>query len=282
MNKEMAWLLGYLLSDGAITRPPYRSKGDETHLHFICKYDDRELMYKVKDILKTRAIVHNYPDYKSPQSKIRIYDRRDIIDKYSDIKTSIPVDDIKGYERHFIRGCFDGDGTLSYRVNRKTFRIGFIDEYQNITQWVCDTLCKRLGLPQKTCRWVPQNNVYEALWEGKVANIIAWWLYHGDIDNCCLERKKKIYIDKVLNGNVFRNDDEEALYAANAYIDSDGEIKFRLPSTQTLKWAKIMKQVLSFNVVPVFHNKGKRKYYQLYVPSSLIRETCSSKELLKA
>ena len=46
----------------------------------------------------------------------------------------MPVEKIAGYERHFIRGCFDGDGTLSWRKNRNTFRIGFIDQEENITQ----------------------------------------------------------------------------------------------------------------------------------------------------
>ena len=266
MNKAFAWFLGYLLSDGAITHPAYRGKGDETHMQFICKYDDRELMHKVKDILHTKAIVHDYPQYKSPQSKIRVYDRRDVIDRYADIKEKVPAEDIFGFERHFIRGCFDGDGTLSYRVNRGTFRIGFIDEKKEITDWICNTICNNLGLPSKNIRWVPQNHVYEVLWEGKIANIIAWWLYHGDIDICCLSRKKEIYKHRVLEDHLFQNEWQEMLCAANAYVNEDGNIGFCFPSTQTLRWCKILQTILPVHTVPVFHNKGKRKYYQLYIP----------------
>lgn len=275
MDKNLAWLLGYLLSDGCINRPSYRKKGNETHLEFICKYSDREILYKVKAILNTKAKVNDYPEYQSPQSKIRIYDRKDIIEKYPDIKSEIPKD-IKGFERHFIRGLFDGDGTLNTRKNRGTFRIGFIDEKENITQWVSDTITSTLKLDYKKCRWVPQNNVYEVLWEGNIANLIAFWLYHGDIENCCLQRKLEKYKSDVLNNKTFDSLDEEMLYAAKAYINQDNEIAFNVPRLQTLKWCHRVQNLLSYNTTPVFHNKGRRKYYHLHIPQKIVTNTQSA------
>ena len=55
MDKNLAWLLGYLLSDGSIATLKYRKKGDETHLSFICKYSDRDILEKVK----IAAIINN-------------------------------------------------------------------------------------------------------------------------------------------------------------------------------------------------------------------------------
>lgn len=266
MNKELAWFLGYLLSDGSIVRPKYRKKGDETHLSFICKYDDREILHKVKNVLKTKAKVHDYENYKSPNSKLRVYDRKDIIKKFSNIKEKVPSLEIKDFERHFIRGCVDGDGTLCYRKNRKSFRIGFIDEVEEITQWVSDIICKKLSLPYKKVKFVPQNNVYSIEWEGNIAKLIAWWLYHGDIENICLERKLNKYKEYVCDNKEFKNINDEILNASNAYIDDNNEIAFITPSCQTLDWCKRLQKLLSFNTVPVFHNKGKRKYYHLYIP----------------
>lgn len=265
MNSEKAWVLGYLLSDGCINRPTYRKKGDETHLTFICKYSDREILTKVKRILKTRSIIHDYPNYTSPQSKIEIYDRKDIIEKYNDIKERIPEKSIVGYERDFIRGLIDGDGTLSYRVNRKIFRIGYINEHKHIVQWVADTISKALLVPQRTARWVPQNNIWEILWEGNVARLIAYWLYHGNTSSCCLERKRKKYVDIVLNG-ISLTDNIDLIRAVKGTLDEKGEIAFRLPSTQSLVWCKRVQSLLSFNTVPLFHNKGRKKYYKLYIP----------------
>lgn len=266
MNEEKAWMLGYLLSDGSIVHPKYRKKGDETHLEFICKYDDREVMYKLKAALNTAAKVQEYPNYKSPQAKLRSYDCKDIVEEYSDIKERVPVNQIKGYERHFIRGLIDGDGTLSYRADRKSFRIGFIDQVQGITQWVSDTICNTLSLPIKLARWSPQNNVWELMWEGNMARLIAWWLYHGNIQHCSLQRKFNKYIAVVLDNRSFTTIDDELLAAVNAYYDNNGEIAFITPGSQTLDWCKRLQKLLSFNTVPVFHNKGKRKYYHLYIP----------------
>lgn len=268
MNKEKAWMLGYLLSDGSIVRPLYRGKGDETHLEFICKYNDKEVMYKLKTVLQTSARVQEYPNYKSPQAKLRPYDCRDIIDEYSDIKQRVPAEKIQGYERHFIRGLIDGDGTLSYRESRKSFRLGFIDQVQGITQWVADTICNTLELPAKQTRWSEQNNVWEIMWEGNIARLIAWWLYHGDIQHCSLQRKLNKYQTIVLNDQSFTDKNNELLQSVNAYYDDTGEIAFITPGNQTLAWCQRLQKLLTFNTVPVFHNKGKRKYYHLYIPAA--------------
>ena len=196
--------------------------------------------------------------------------------KYTKIKSEVPIEDIKGFERHFIRGLFDGDGTLSTRKNRGTFRIGFIDEKENITQWVSDTITSTLKLDYKKCRWVPQNNVYEVLWEGNIANLIAFWLYHGDIENCCLRRKLEKYKSDVLNNKTFDSLDEEMLYAAKAYMNQENEIAFNVPGLQTLKWCHRVQNLLSYNTTPVFHNKGRRKYYHLHIPQKIVTNTQSA------
>lgn len=265
MNKQIAWILGMLLSDDNIVRPTYRKNGNEPHLSFICKHSDTEVLYKIKNILKTSANVRSYPEYKSPYSIITIYDKDDLINKYNPIKTQIP-NDIKGFERHFIRGLFDRNGTLSKRKNRNSFRIGFINEFEHITEWVSKTICNMLNLPKKNVRYIIQNNVYEILWEGNIAKLIAFWLYSGDISDCSLKRKYDKYHADVLNNQYFKEIDKELLYAVNAYIDDNNEIAFNIPGLQTLEWCKRVQKLLSFNTVPVFHNKGKRKYYHLYIP----------------
>lgn len=263
MNKEEAWVLGYLLSDGCLnpsSRNPY--------LSFICQYNDREIMYKVKNILQTSAQVREYPHYKSPQARLAVYDRKDIVIDYNNIKEQIPVANICGYERHFIRGLIDGDGTLSYRESRKSFRLGFVDQVQSITQWVADTICNELMLPLKHARWSQQNNLWELMWEGNVARLIAWWLYHGTVQHCSLQRKLDKYRTVVLNNQSFTDRNDELLQSVNAYYDNNGEIAFITPGNQTLAWCQRLQRLLTFNTAPVFHNKGKRKYYHLYIPAT--------------
>lgn len=251
------------MSDGSIVRPKYRKKGDETHLSFITKYEDREILHKVKKILNTKAIVHDYPNYKSPNSKLRVYDCKDVINQYSDIKNNVPKD-IIGFERHYIRGAIDGDGTLSIRKRNNTFRIGFISESENIISWIVNHLIDALHLPEKKYRWVPQSNVFEILWEGTIAKYIAWYLYSGNIENIVLKRKHDKYKKEVI-ANTTKNKIEELFISCNAYIDDNLEIVFNSPSYTSLDWAKRFQKQLPFKTTPVCHNKGKTKYYRLYI-----------------
>ena len=265
MNKQTAWVLGMLLSGSNIVKTIYRRKSNETHLSFIYEYPDTEVLFKIKKILKTSANIRSYSNHKSPLSVITIYDRNDIINEYASIKTKIPKN-IKGFEKHFIRGLFDGNGILSKRKNRNLFRIGFINEFKHITEWVSKTICNALKLPLKNVRYVSQSHVYEILWEGNIAKLIAFWLYSGDIKDCSLNRKRNKYYNDVLDNKYFKELDQELLCVVNAYINNDNEIAFNVPGLQTLEWCKRVQNLLSFNTVPVFHNKGKRKYYHLYIP----------------
>ena len=267
MTKEFAWLLGYLLSDGHLAKNKDGSLNGT--LSFICKYDDREILYKVKEILKSHNKVGEYPHYKSPSAQLKISDCKKIAETYPDIKTVIPAEDIKGYERHFIRGLVDGDGTLcmKYRNGTRHCRFAFIDEYPQIVQWVVDTMYKKLDIPLKAIRYVPQSHVWEVQREGTLARVIAWWLYHGDIENCCLERKRQKYLQEVADGKYFKTEDEALLYAAKAYIQ-DNSIHMNKPSMNTLTWCHILQKGLSFNTAPVFHNPGKRKYYLLHISAN--------------
>ena len=263
MNKEFAWFLGYLLSDGSIKD---KSSGN---INFICKDTDAEILEKVKSIIGTKCKIHIYSDYKSPQARLRVSDRKDIPQAYPDIKTKIPEEDIKGYERHFIRGLIDGDGTLSVR-NRKygAFRLGFIDEYEQITKWVTEFLVKKLGLPEKRYRYVPQNHVWEVVWEGTMAQLIAWYLYHGDIEHCCLKRKHEKYKSAILHNKEFNSIYDEMIYAVKAE-KNDSWINFKQYSSNSLKWCHLVQKILPYNTTPVFKNPGRRKYYNLWIPKNI-------------
>ena len=74
MTKDFAWFLGWLFTDGHIPR-----KGSSGYitglLSFNCQYLDTEVLYKIKNILDSSANVREYPNYKSPQSQLRIYNK---------------------------------------------------------------------------------------------------------------------------------------------------------------------------------------------------------------
>lgn len=251
MNTEFAWFLGLLASDGSIIRPTYRKKGDETHLAFCMHCKDSEVLRKVKTILNTRGKVRLYPDYKSPQSVLHIYDRKDIVRDYSDIKEKIP--DVTGYERHFIRGLVDGDGCLYRMKNTTRYTVTFINREKNITDWVAETLSAKLDIPLVRSRFVHQSNIFETRWNGKISRFVAWYLYHGDIGHCVLERKL----------NKWKTD-----FNGMGLSLIDASISMNTSSKKTLEWChRIQKQAKDLGLVttPVPRGKGKTKYYELHV-----------------
>lgn len=266
MTKEFAWFLGFLLTDGCINKPAYRNKGDETHIEFCIHIKDEEALHKIKNIVQTRANIRTYPNYQSPQAKLCIYDRKDIITKYENIKTVIPSD-ITGYERHFIRGLIDGDGCLYKRKNRNEFVVNFIDEYYDIVEWVNTTISLLLGVNKKLITRKECDHVYTMTYSSKEARLVAWWLYHGDIDHCCLSRKLDYYKEHVLNYNIFNNQDDELIYAIQGSITNDSIIPNAMAS-KTLYWCHILQSLLSIKCNPICTNKGKTKYYYLHIPKA--------------
>ena len=269
MDKNFSWFLGMLTTDGSIIRPSYRNKGDESHLSFCMKHNDNEVLYKIKNILGTCASVKLYPNYVSPQCQINIYDRKDIVEKYLDIKNVVPPDIIP---RHYIRGLVDGDGCLNYRFDRRSFRINIVNQSYNILKYASDKISSILFLDNKLPKWKKQDNLYIIEWEGKVARLISWWLYHGDIQQCVLRRKLNYYIDFVLCGKENLGCPDEVLMAIGdrgQYLinkRSNGIlISMNTDSVNSLIWAKRMSKIIKRST-PIPVNKGKIKYYSLYIP----------------
>lgn len=264
MNSHFAWFLGTLVSDGSIVRPIYRGKGDETHIAYCMHINDVDILEKIKRIVKTKSKILLYPHYQSPQCKIYIHDKKDIIAKYNSIKTSIP-DDIAGFERHFLRGICDGDGCLSYRKNRNSFRINLINQNKDIINWCSKVISEQLLIEYKEPKFKSRDNIYIVEWEGRIGKLIIWWLYHGDIQNMVLARKHNFYVEKILSKQIFSNPIEEFLYAVGA-TQEPGKILPNIDAGNTLKWCHIIQKQLPYTTTPIFSNKGQSKYYYLHVP----------------
>lgn len=269
MNNSMSWLLGFLTTDGYFCYPKYRKKGDERHFGFCIHYKDAEVLYKIKDILQTKANVRVYPDYKSPQASMAIYDRKDIIDLYHNIKNSIPQGIVV---KHYLRGLIDGDGCLNYRSNRKSVRINLTNASYNVVNFFAKIVSDKFDIPYKTPIFKTCDNLYIIEWEGKIAKLIAWWLYHGNISECVLKRKLDYYVNFVLCDHSAHNRNDELLVA----IGNDGEYKLHkhndgiavsllTDSSKSLEWAKRISKLIPHST-PIPVNAGQNKYYSLYIP----------------
>ena len=265
MNNEFAWFLGTLISDGSIVRPTRVNRGDERHISYCLHYKDYNMLVKIAKILNTRALVRKYPQYQSPQCQLNVYDRKDIIEKYDDIKESVPKN-VDGYERHLIRGIVDGDGCLSYRENRKSFRFNIINQNRQIIEWCSHAISRNLNIAYKEPKYKEKDHIYIIEWEGRIARLIIWWLYHGNIDNMVLDRKHLFYKEQILKNRKFLSKEEEFIFAIGA-VKEKGKILPCIQAQSTLEWCHIIQKQLSYKTQPIFSNKGQTKYYYLYIPN---------------
>jgi len=134
MNKQKAWLLGWLVSDGYV-----RKEGNE--LAFTAPH---EVILKIKKIIGTKNKVRRWENY----SRFSISDKklkREIINLGYFPKKQFPSIPIPVYS-HFIRGFFEGDGCVyqtkvrnkvgkKYYTTRANFVSGskdILDRIQNI------------------------------------------------------------------------------------------------------------------------------------------------------
>lgn len=275
-NKEFSWFLGWLFTDGSIVNPSYRFKGDESHISFCLQYSDNEVLHKIKNILQTKAKVRLYPNYKSPQCQINIYDRKDIIFQYYNIKNEYPSDVL---DRHYIRGAFDGDGTLYYRENRNSFSIKLYNTNIEMLEKISKILSNKLFIDYKAPKcYRTDSPVYLLEWEGKIARYIAWYLYHGDIENCVLERKYNYYKKYILFNQQPESKAEELFialgYQGQYFINRKNNgivIHMNCKSKDSLIWSKRLQNIIK-NSTPIPISKGQTKYYALYIPTTNMQD----------
>lgn len=264
-----SWFLGFLAFDGSFVYPTYRKKGNESCISFCIHYNDRFVLHKIKSILNTQAKVRNYPEYESPQSQLVIYDRDDIMLRYRNIKTEIPDDIIP---RHYIRGLIDGDGCLNYRKKRQTFRINLVNGNFLFPDYVSKVVSSLFMTPYKVPRFKSSDNTFKIEWEGKIARLVAWWLYQGDIKDCVLDRKLKLYQQYVLHDKPTDSNADELFIALSHngqyFLNRKNKgivIHMHTTHQDSLLWAKRIRKIIPCSV-PIPITKGKTKYYVSYIP----------------
>ena len=96
----------------------------------------------------------------------------------------------RNYISHFIRGYFDGDGSLHYLNGTNNFRISFLG-----TKEFLEEIKKELVIPQISISKTP-NNVYSLQIAGrKQVERILNYLYQGSEEKDRLDRKYQKYLE---------------------------------------------------------------------------------------
>jgi hypothetical protein len=194
----MAWVLGIVCSDGNLTKEIPLLKLDQK---------EPQLLNKIKRLMKCNAKLY-YQQKTAYKSGIagEIYHLRIFNQKiYDDLirlgltpdksmKVGFPVIPSQ-YVRHFIRGCWDGDGSVFIENQSGYIRASYISGSINFIKGMLNEL-ERAGLPKRTIHKTRSKTPsYYFRFNGEQCEKLYHFLYDDVTAEQYLERKYKVFKD---------------------------------------------------------------------------------------
>ena len=203
-NEWKAYWLGFLYADGCVTLKTYNRGKTKNSLALTLCREDKEHLEKFKDSLQTDNLIKDREVYlkqteKEYKSSSIIITNRKIVEDLIELdcvpnKTYIlkfPKNNIfpKKYMRDFIRGFFDGDGSVSINLEKRSVRCSFTGMKEMIEP-LAIFLSKELNIHLPSLTQKEGSKAFTILW-GNIYDIekIYKYLYKGC--NIYLDRKLK-------------------------------------------------------------------------------------------
>lgn len=181
-TQESCYWAGFIAADGYIRNGVgiELSAIDINHLIKLCRFVGRE-----EDLyFRTRCIDDKVRKYVSLH--LRSKQIADDLEKLFNIvprKSLIlePPNLPKEMLRHFIRGYFDGDGSVGWHKYNNIPRICFCSGSEKFITWIFDILHEELeDLGNRTVKKRKNSKVKTLSFSGKSAQVILDWMYGGD------------------------------------------------------------------------------------------------------
>ena len=202
-SSEKAYFLGLLFTDGSIVLDKNNQRAPSLFLELV--ETDLDILLKLKDALKSE-IKLSYNKRCNRENGTYTFSLRNqkIIDdlyKWNIIPNkTYQVREIifpNNYEKDFLRGLIDGDGSLYF--SNGSFHINICGYHENIIKQISD-YANVLINKNKSNKIQCSNNVYKYTWNGNDAIKLAKILY--DKDCLAIERKKKIALEVINKSKI--------------------------------------------------------------------------------
>ena len=147
-SHNMAWLLGFLASDGTIN-----SKNN--HIKIDLSSVDREILEKIKNEVNIENEIKEYTTnkgYKVVSLGWTCEKHKKDLAKYNIVprKTFIlqpPLNLSKEYYIDYIRGYFDGDGCICFN-SQKSIAFGICGGSKGLLEWIINVFYEIYGIPK--------------------------------------------------------------------------------------------------------------------------------------
>jgi predicted DNA-binding protein YlxM (UPF0122 family) len=202
---QMAYVLGIVCTDGNIRPSILKVANNKDTLRIsrlTISQKEPELLKKVLRLMnsETKLLHRNRKDFSKTVSgetyyfhlnsdliyddlvKLGITPNKSLTLKFPDV----PVE----YVHHFIRGCWDGDGSVYFDNTSNSVFASFISGSVDFITGILSHLTKS-GLPERTLH--KSGNSYYFRYTGKQCKLLAEYLYRNADESMWLNRKYEIF-----------------------------------------------------------------------------------------
>ena len=191
-TSNMAWLLGFLAADGCIEK-------DRNVIKLSLSTIDKEILEKIKKEIGLKSEVKDYitqAGYQVSKLQWSSEQHKKDLSKYSIIPQKTfclkpPIQLSKSFWKDYIRGFWDGDGSITLLPNNyNSLNWQITSATKDILIWISDFFFEEYNIPKTTIQSFKHNNVelYLLHYSTNASKIIYNNLYY---ENClCLKRKK--------------------------------------------------------------------------------------------
>lgn len=180
-SANMAWLLGFLASDGSVS-----SSDNAIKLGLSSK--DREILERIKEEVEIENKINDYTTTKGYNVSELVWSckrHKDALAKYSIIPkktfTLIPPHSLpREYWIDYIRGYFDGDGSVNLIHNHDVpyaLRWQICSATPSLLIWVMEVLETKYGIPTVAMQACTDKNLYEIQYSTNATRKIYSILY---------------------------------------------------------------------------------------------------------
>jgi len=180
-TSEMAYVFGWFCSDGNVA---YAQNLCSIHLNS----KDKEVLYKIRHVMKSN---HSITEH-SGSCQLRIYNkilRNNLIHLGCPPRKSLTLEfpEVPAkYLRHFVRGFFEGDGSIHFN-KPNTIKVSFVGG-NTFLDTLRRKLHKHVGINLGNMR--KYHNIWVLLYFGNNARKLCSWMYN-DCGELYLKRKKE-------------------------------------------------------------------------------------------
>lgn len=198
-SPNMAWLLGFIAADGTIRK-------DRNEIKIGLSKKDREILEKIKNVLDLETEVKDYittQGYECSSLAWTCEQHKQDLARYSIVpnKTFVlkPPYDLKHeYWIDYIRGYFDGDGSVNFLSTNNSLRWQVCSATPEILTFILDTLENDYNIPRVSILSQPRKNheLYYIQYSTNATKKIYNILYTPD--SLRLERKYQTFTNLLM------------------------------------------------------------------------------------